>query len=63
MKLVYFTKNKIDDKYLSLKQIEDSIEKGKNLVGKNEHFKKIKIDNRFPNYITDNLEKFNHWIL
>jgi beta-1,4-mannosyl-glycoprotein beta-1,4-N-acetylglucosaminyltransferase len=59
----YFTKNKIDDKYLSIKQIEDSIEKGKNLVGKNEHFKKIKIDDRFPNYIIGNLEKFNHWLL
>ena len=59
----YFTKNKIDNKYLSVKQIEDSIEKGKNLVGKNEHFKRIKIDDRFPNYITCNLEKFNHWIL
>ncbi len=59
----YFTKNKIDNKYLSVKQIEDSIKKGKNLVGKNEHFKKIEIDDRFPNYITGNLEKFNHWIL
>ena len=39
------------------------IAKGKNLVGKNEHFKKIKIDDRFPNYITGNLEKFNHWLL
>ena len=44
-------------------EIEDSIEKGKNLVGKNEHFKKIKIDDRFPNYITGNLEKFNQWII
>ena len=59
----YFTRDKIDQKYLSVKQIEDSIEKGKNLIGKNEHFKKIKIDERFPNYITSNLEKFNEWIL
>ena len=59
----YFTRDKIDQKYLSVKQIEDSIEKGTNLIGKNEHFKKIKIDERFPNYITSNLEKLNNWIL
>ena len=55
----YFTKNKIDQKYLSVKQIKDPIEKGKNLVGKNEKFEKIKIDSKFPNYITNNLTKFN----
>ena len=59
----YFTKNKIDQKYLSVKQIKDSIEKGKNLVGKNEKFEKIKIDSKFPNYITNNLKKFNEWIV
>ena len=58
----YFTKNKIDQKYLSISQIEDSIIQGKNLVGKDECFQKVKIDDKFPNYITSNLEKFNEWI-
>ena len=59
----YFTKSKIDEKYLSVNQIKDSIEEGKNLIGKNEYFKKIKIDDNFPDYITANLEKFNEWIV
>ena len=35
------------EKYLSVAQIEESIQKGKNLVGKKEYFKKIQIDKLF----------------
>jgi beta-1,4-mannosyl-glycoprotein beta-1,4-N-acetylglucosaminyltransferase len=53
---------KIDSKYLSVKQIEDSIKKGRNLVGKEEYFKKIEIDNTYPEYILKNIEKYESWI-
>ena len=53
---------KIDSKYLSVAQIEDSIKEGRNLVGKKEYFKKIEIDNTFPEYILKNIEKYRDWI-
>ncbi len=59
----YFTKNKIDQKFLNIEQIEKSIEKGQNLVGKNEYFKKIEIDEIYPDYIKLNLDKFKKWII
>ena len=53
---------KIDLKYLTVEQIEESIKKGRNLVGKKEYFKKVEIDNSYPKYILDNLEKYKKWI-
>jgi beta-1,4-mannosyl-glycoprotein beta-1,4-N-acetylglucosaminyltransferase len=52
----------IDEKYLSIQQIENAIEKGKNLVGKNEYFEKIELDNSFPDYILNNRDKYESWI-
>ena len=54
--------SKIDEKYLSIQQIENAIEKGKNLVGKNEYFEKIELDNSFPDYILNNRDKYESWI-
>ena len=53
---------RIDEKYLSIEQIEKSIEQGKNLVGKHEYFEKIELDNSFPEYILKNKEKYKDWI-
>ena len=62
----YFAKDgvdgQIDSKYLSVEQIEYSIKKGKNLVGKEEYFKRIKIDDTYPEYILKNIEKYKSWI-
>ena len=54
--------SKIDFKYLTVEQIEDSIKNGKNLVGKKEYFEKIPIDNSYPKYILDNMDKYKKWI-
>jgi len=59
----FFTKSKIDEKYLSVEQIEKSIKKGKDLIGRNEYYKKIKIDESFPKYILENKEKLFDWIV
>ena len=53
---------RIDEKYLSIEQIEKSIEQGKNLVGKHEYFEKIELDNSYPEYILKNKEKYKDWI-
>jgi|TARA_B110000914_G_C15445724_1_gene438338 beta-1,4-mannosyl-glycoprotein beta-1,4-N-acetylglucosaminyltransferase len=52
----------IDEKYLSVEQIKNSIEEGKNLVGKKEYFKKIELDDSFPEYILKNRDKYKNWI-
>jgi len=54
---------KIDPKYLSVEQIENSIKEGRNLAGKNEYFQKIEIDNSYPKYILQNLVKLEEWIV
>mgnify|MGYP006169496831 FL=1 len=54
---------KIDPKYLSVEQIENSIKEGRNLAGKNEYFQKIEIDNSYPKYILQNLLKLKEWIV
>lgn len=53
---------KIDQKYLSVEQIENSIKEGINLVGKEEYFEKIQIDESYPEYILKNIEKYKNWI-
>ena len=53
----------IDPKYLSVEQIESSIKEGRNLAGKKEYFKKIEIDDTYPNYILQNLVKLKEWIV
>jgi len=54
---------KIDPKYLSVEQIENSIKEGRNLAGKNEYFQKIEIDSSYPKYILQNLIKLKEWIV
>ena len=54
---------KIDPKYLSVEQLENSIKEGRNLAGKNEYFQKIEIDNSYPKYILQNLVKLKEWIV
>ena len=62
----FFAKNgvdgKIDTKYLSIEQIEESIKEGRNLVGKEEYFQEVDIDSTYPEYILKNIEKYKSWI-
>ena len=62
----FFAKNgvdgKIDTKYLSIDQIEESIKEGRNLVGKEEYFQEVDIDSTYPEYILKNIEKYKSWI-
>ena len=36
---------------------------GKDIIGRAENYKPINIDNRFPNYIKENQEKYKEWII
>ena len=34
----------------------------KDIIGRNHNYKKISIDNSFPNYLIDNLSNYKEWI-
>ena len=59
----YNFKEKIEDKYLNLESIKKHIDLGVDIIGRNENYKPVKIDNNFPDYILRNLEKLNEWII
>ena len=59
----YIFKEKIDEKYLNLDEITKKIDLGKDIIGRDELYKKIKLDNTFPKYILDNPNLYKNWII
>ena len=57
----YAHKEHNNDKTKNLKYIKDSIEKGENIFF-DQKFKRVEVDKSYPNYILENIEKFNLWI-
>ena len=56
-------KEKIDLKYLDVKSIEDMIKNRKDIIGRDDEFLKVNIDNSFPKFIIDNKNKYLDWIV
>ena len=56
-------KEKIDDKYLNLEEITKRINSGLDIIGRDEIYKPIKLDDRFPEFITKNKKNFEKWII
>tara|TARA_X000001036_G_scaffold346271_1_gene326196 strand:+ start:49 stop:864 length:816 start_codon:yes stop_codon:yes gene_type:complete len=56
-------KEKIEEKYLNLNEIEKKINLGKDIIGREDNYEKIKIDNSFPKYILNNIEQYKNWIV
>ena len=59
----YHFKEKIDQKYLQIDEIEKKIILGKDIIGRNEVYKPQILDKSFPNYILQNIEKYKEWIV
>jgi beta-1,4-mannosyl-glycoprotein beta-1,4-N-acetylglucosaminyltransferase len=53
--------NKAD--FSNLKNIEEKIKKGQDIFDREISYKKVPIDESFPQYILDNKEKFKDWII
>ena len=53
----------IDKKYLNIEKIKENIEDGKDIIGRNDIYEKIEIDNTFPSYILENKSLFKDWIV
>ncbi len=59
----YHFKEKIDPKYLDLEEIKKRIMKKEDIIGRNDKFKKIEINNNYPEYILKNIDKLEEWIV
>jgi hypothetical protein len=55
--------NSIDERFLNKKTIEENINNQKDIIGRNDVFKKKVIDSSYPKYILDNVSKFQDWII
>jgi len=59
----YVFKEKIDEKYLEIKEIKRRMEHGLDIIGRDEVYKAQKIDDSFPKYILQNIKKYKDWIV
>jgi beta-1,4-mannosyl-glycoprotein beta-1,4-N-acetylglucosaminyltransferase len=55
--------NFINEKFLNAKNIEENIKNQKDIIGRNDVFKRQDIDNSYPKYILDNINIFQNWII
>jgi beta-1,4-mannosyl-glycoprotein beta-1,4-N-acetylglucosaminyltransferase len=55
--------NSIDKRFLNKKTIEENIKNQKDIIGRNDVFKKHDINSSYPKYIFDNISKFQDWII
>ena len=57
-------KDKIDNKYLNTEEIRKNIVSGLDIIGRNDKFVKVEIDNSFPKYLLENINFYkNKWIV
>ena len=59
----YVFKEKIDEKYLDIDEIKIRVNEGKDIIGREENYKAVDIDNRFPDFIIKNQNKYKKWII
>ena len=59
----YHFKERINEKYLNLEQIKEQILKNKDIIGRDDTFKKVDIDKNYPEFVTNNIEMLKEWIV
>ena len=55
-------KEKIDEKYLDVKEITKRINSGQDIIGREETYKAKNLDNSFPEYILENKDLYKKWL-
>jgi len=58
----YNFKEKIDNKYLDLDEIKKRIKEGDDIIGRNEKYKAIILDDSFPEYLLNNKKNYLDWL-
>ena len=56
-------KEKIEEKYLNIEEIGKRVATGEDIIGRQDSFNKISLDNSFPEYLIKNKNLFKDWIL
>ena len=51
------------EKFTNVNFIEKNIQEKKDLFGRGYEYKKVELDNTFPNYIKKNKDKYKKWII
>ena len=59
----YIFNEKIDLKYLDVEEIKKKIILGDDIIGRNEKYKVIEINENFPDFIKKNKDKYINWII
>ena len=54
---------KIDEKFLDKDEIDKRISNGQDIIGRDNSFARIKLDNSFPRYLLENLDIYKNWII
>ncbi len=55
-------KEKIDKKFLDINEIKKRVLKGEDIIGRDDNFNKVPLDNSFPIYLRENRNKYKEWI-
>lgn len=59
----YIFNEKIDLKYLDVEEIKKKIILGDDIIGRNEKYKVIEINENYPDFIKKNKDKYKNWII
>ena len=59
----YVFKEQIDKKYLNLEEITNRVNSGLDIIGRDENYKPIKLDDKFPDFILKNIKDLEEWII
>ena len=55
-------KEKIDKKYLNINEISIRVKQKLDIIGRNDEFYKVQIDETYPKYFRNNINKYLKWI-
>ena len=58
----YSFKEKIDVKFLQLETVKENVKNKKDIIGREDEFNKVTLDEKFPKYLLDNLSKYKDWL-
>ena len=59
----YHFKEKIDQKYLDINEINKRIIAGEDIIGRDEKYVAVNLDEKFPDFILKNKELFLDWLV
>ena len=55
-------KEKIDKKYLNLSEIDNRVKKGLDIIGRDDFFIRVEVDDTYPRYLLNNINSYFKWI-